>query len=204
MYDDVSYISYPSAAPTMAYSSSTATQNTTSIVNPGTTNQQIIGIEVNTTNCASPLSITNLNLNTAGTASLSDFTNAKIWYTGTSSTFATSTQFGSTVATPTNTFNVSGSQQLAMGTNYFWLTYDIPSTANMGNTVDAICNSIIVAGNTEFPAVTNPGGSRLIDNNYCSPNYGNPCTANPITKVVLANINNTTAMRRNNIIYFLF
>ncbi len=145
----------------MVYVSSTTTQTNTSNVPTNTVNQQIIGIQVVTTGAISPLSATSFTINTNGTNNVADITNAKLWYTGTSATFATTTQVGSTVGAPSGSFNITGSQVLAEGTNYFWLTYDIPCTATLGNLVDAECNSITV-GSAQTPTVQAPTGSRTI------------------------------------------
>ena len=145
----------------MAYTSSTTTQAVTTPILTNTTNQQIIGVQVVTTGNASPLSITSMTFNTTGTTSTADITNAKIFYTGTSSTFATTTQFGSTNATPNGSYNITGSQALAEGTNYFWLTYDIPNGATVNNVVDAECTSLTV-GSAQTPTASAPTGTRTI------------------------------------------
>jgi hypothetical protein len=149
----------------MAYSSSNSTQTVTTSINAASTNQQIIGIQVVTTGSLNPLTLSKLVLNATGTTSGSDIANAKIFYTGVSSTFATTTQFGSTIATPTTTnFDVTGTQVLAQGTNYFWLTYDINATAVHNNVVDGECVSITAAGTDYTPTTTAPSGSRSIVN----------------------------------------
>lgn len=146
----------------MAYTSSTTTQAVTSNIFTNTTNNQIVGIQIVTTGNASPLSATSFTLNTTGTtAPATDITNAKLWYTGTSSTFATTSQFGSTNATPSGSYSITGSQVLAEGTNYFWLTYDIPTGATVNNVVDAECTSLTV-GSAFTPTVTAPAGTRTI------------------------------------------
>jgi hypothetical protein len=146
----------------MTYVSSTTTQAVVSPVLTNTTDQQVIGIQIVTTGNSSPVSATSFSLNTNGTtAPGTDITNAKLWYTGTSSTFATSTQFGSTIPAPAGNFAITGSQALAEGTNYFWLTYDIPSTATVNNVIDAECTSLTV-GSPQTPTVTAPAGSRTI------------------------------------------
>ncbi len=145
----------------MVYDSSTTTQNTTD-VGTNQTNQQVIGIKIYTSGSLTPLSVTNFNLNTNGTTNAAvDITNAKLFYTGTSGTFAATSQFGSTVASPSGAFAISGSQTLATGTNYFWLTYDIPSGATDGNLADAECNQISV-GSNYVPTIQAPAGARTI------------------------------------------
>ena|GEM_PF-951585 len=145
----------------MVYVSSTTTQTNTSSVQTNTTNQQVIGIQVVTSGTTSPLSATSFTLNTNGTSNVADITNAKLFYTGTSSTFATTTPFGSSVATPSGSFGFTSTQTLSTGTNYFWLTYDVPCGATLSNVIDAECNSITVVS-SQTPTVQAPVGSRTI------------------------------------------
>lgn len=146
----------------MSYVSSTTTQGVVTPVITNTTDQQVIGIQIVTTGNTNPVSATSFSLNTNGTtAPGTDITNAKIWYTGNSSTFATTTQFGTTVPVPAGSYDITGSQALTEGTNYFWLTYDIPVTATVNNVIDAECTSLTVVS-AQTPTVTAPAGSRTI------------------------------------------
>ncbi|MCB9360693.1 MAG: T9SS type A sorting domain-containing protein [Flavobacteriales bacterium] len=159
----------------MAYSSCTTTQNNTTNVVPGATDQEIIGIEVVTTGETSPFDLTQLRLRTTGTTDwTTDLTgNLKVYYTGNSSTFATTTLFGTaTLAAPGTNIFVNGTQTLASGTNYFWVAYDIASGATLNNFVDALCNRITIGGGVgnQIPTVTTPAGNREIDIVYCTSN----------------------------------
>jgi hypothetical protein len=146
----------------MTYVSSTATQAVTTPVITGQADQQVIGIQIVTSGNTSPINATSFSLNTNGTtAPGTDIINAKIWYTGNSNTFATTTQFGSTFAVPAGNYDITGSQPLAEGTNYFWLTYDIPVTAVANNVIDAECTSLTVIS-AQTPMVTAPVGTRTI------------------------------------------
>ncbi|MEI7484417.1 MAG: BNR-repeat neuraminidase N-terminal domain-containing protein [Ignavibacteriota bacterium] len=150
-------------AANMAYSSSTVTQTILSDVYQNSTNNQVIGIQVVTTGSSSPVTATKFNITTNGTTSLTDIANAKIFYTGTSSTFTTATQFGSTVAVPTDVFDITSSgQTLSNGTNYFWLTYDITSNATGGNIIDGECKTVTVGGSDYTPSPSAAEGSRTI------------------------------------------
>lgn len=161
-YVDIDNVSVYTPA-NMAYVSSTSTQTVTTNVIAGAVNQQVIGIQVVTSGSLIPLDVTKFTVNANGTTSTSDISNAKIWYTGTSSSYATTTQFGSTIAVPTtDNFEISGTQALMQGTNYFWLSYDIPSSAVSGNVVDAECTGVEVGGSAYVPTVTAPAGTRLI------------------------------------------
>lgn len=156
---------YYSLASPMTYISSTATQNTND-VGAGTNNNQVIGIEVVTSGTTSPLSVDGFRFFTNGTTSYStDIQNAKVYYTGTSSTFSTTVQFGTTFATPpapSSNMDITGSQTLQEGTNYFWLTYDVPAGATINNFIDAACNYVTVNATNQSPTVSAPAGSRQI------------------------------------------
>ncbi len=156
--DDVSYDAYPDV---MRYSSSTTTQ-ITGAVGVGFTNQPIIRLEVTMQGAADPLSLTSITFNTTGTTNTADIASAKVYYTGISSTFSTSTQFGTTVTNPSGTFTITGNQQLSAGTNYFWLVYDVSASATEGNFLDAQCTGFVVGGTSYTPSVTNPTGNREI------------------------------------------
>ncbi len=146
----------------MTYTSSTTTQTVTSAVIKPATNQQIIGVQIVTAGNASPLTVTTLNFNTNGsTNSSGDVSNARVFYTGTSNTFATSTQFGSDVPAPSGAFAVNGSQFLAEGTNYFWLVYDVPAGATLNNILDAEFLNLNY-GTVQTPTLSAPAGSRTI------------------------------------------
>ncbi len=147
---------------TLAPSGTTTTQNNTGSVLQNATNNEIIGIHLTTPGSVSPLTATSFTFNTTGTTNVTDISNAKVWFTGSSSAFATTTQFGSTVASPSGSFTITGSQTLVGCNNYFWLTYDVTSGATPANLIDAECTSLIVSSTTYFPTVTAPSGNRPI------------------------------------------
>ncbi|MBL4705111.1 MAG: T9SS type A sorting domain-containing protein [Flavobacteriales bacterium] len=156
-------ITYSSASP-MTYSSSSTIQNNTTNIPLCSSNQEIIGIEVVTSGSTSPIDLTELRVQTSGsTDPLNDISNIDIYYTGSSSTFATATLFGSAAPaiSGTNIF-VNGTQTLNNGVNYFWVTYDIAGGANSGNNVDALCNRVTVGGTNYVPSITNPAGNRTL------------------------------------------
>jgi hypothetical protein len=106
-----------------------------------------------------------LHLTTSGSTNAgADLLNAKVYYTGFSSVFSTSTQFGSTVASPNGAYTVNGSVVLTQGTNYFWITYDITPGASLGDTVSGCCTQAIGSGvmGTQVPTLTCPGGIQTI------------------------------------------
>ena len=147
----------------MTFASSTTTQASAAAILQNSTNQAVIGVQVVTNDNANPLEITKFTFNANGTTAATDISNAKVWSTGNAATFAATTQFGSTVASPTLTsFDITGSQSLLPGTNYFWLTYDIPLNAIATNVVDAECTNVTVATVDHLPTATAPSGTRTI------------------------------------------
>lgn len=146
----------------MTYTSSTTTQSNTASVFRGTSNTEIIGITVNMSGTTSPLSATSFTLNTGATTNATNsIDSAKIFYTGSSNTFATTNRFGQ-IGAPNGSFNITGSQTLNDGANFFWLVYDVKPTATVSNILDAECNSITIDGVPRTPTVQNPAGSRTI------------------------------------------
>jgi hypothetical protein len=119
-----------------------------------------------TTGSISPISVTELEFNLGGTTTLADLVgNVKVYYTGNSNAFATGNLFDSNTL-PGGTFGwslFSGSQTLAEGSNYFWLTVDIDPTATLLNVVDGRCRRVTVDGVDVLSATAqNPAGNRPI------------------------------------------
>ncbi|RSK42378.1 LamG-like jellyroll fold domain-containing protein [Hymenobacter perfusus] len=146
------------------YISSTSDQPNVSRVAAGSTNQEILRVAIVAGGGTSPaLRATSLSFQTTGsTAPLADIDAARLYYTGTSSTFATTTQFGATATNLSSFFSFTGNQQLATGTNYFFLVYDVNANATIGNQLDATVISLTAGGSARTPSVTAPAGSRQI------------------------------------------
>ena len=125
----------------------------------------------------------------------------RIYYTG-ENEFSTTTQFGTDghdlVASPNGTYTVTptAATTLSAGTNYFWLTYDIPSGAVKGDFAEAAITSVVVSGSTKTPASTT-AATQLINAAYCTPAATN-CAVGAtsygyISNVQLGTINNSSA-----------
>lgn len=146
----------------MAFNSIAVLQPSTKNVSRNGLNEEILRIDVDMSGELSPASLTQLSLGTAGTSNNADITNARVFYCGNDSNFSKNVQFGSTITSPGSTFNVTGTQPLLKGKNYFWLTYTISNTATVDNVIDAICTSATIAGTPQVPSITAPSGSRTI------------------------------------------
>lgn len=151
----------------MSYVSCTTTQPNTASVERCLNGQDVIRIEVVTSGCTSPISLTQFQINMTGSTIAGTNTNdvslIHVYYTGNSSTFSTINAFdGAGTAVATGTITISGSRTLTSGTNYFWVAYDMNNaSATNGNVIDAQCTSLTV-GIARTPAATNPAGSRII------------------------------------------
>jgi hypothetical protein len=152
------------------YTGSSVTQASTANVTQFSINQEILRIKISGTgNCGE--TVTSFSFNTDGgngTGSnlpTSNISQAKVYYTGSSSTFATTSFFGS-VTSPNGAFTITGSQELVTNDSYFWLTYDVPGDANTAsgsNLLDAQLVNYVLSGVTRTDMTTPaPTGSRPI------------------------------------------
>jgi hypothetical protein len=163
----------------MTYMGSTTLQTKVDRVAQGSTNQEVLKVMLIMSSTGAPASLTQMDFTANGTTDTSDIENIKVYYTGNSSTFATGTQFGSTLANLPGTmnFSVTGALFLTNDTNYAWLTYDVKSGAVIGNVVDGECTSATIATIPQTPTVTNPAGSRQIRQQYCNNIITDPVNA---------------------------
>ena len=145
----------------MEYVSSSAFQDAAGVL-LGYDNALVMGIEIDINYGVDPFSITDIQCNSNGTNDQDDISNAKVFYTGIVDEFSTVNQFGSAVSDPEGSFSFTGTQQLKHGTNYFWLTYEISSSAELGNVVDAECVTVTVDDVIRYPEITAPAGTKEI------------------------------------------
>ncbi len=166
-YGEVEDYSINVTSPTpMSFVSSAVTQNNTGTVQTCASNQEIIGVEIVTSGSLTPFDLNQMRIRTNGSDDiLSDVSNIDVYYTGNSSSFSTGTLFGSaTPLAPGTNVNITGTQTLSSGTNYFWIAYDLNAGATVGNRLDALCNRIFMSGvgGTRTPSGTDPAGDRTI------------------------------------------
>lgn len=125
-------------------------------------NQPVINIQVYASGNSNAISANQFNFNTSGTTNIADVSKAKLFYTGTSSNFSATNQFGGSINTPNYTLAFNGNQTLNNGINNFWLAYDIPANATVGNIVDGIVDNVVVNTTTRSPQYVNVPGSKTI------------------------------------------
>jgi hypothetical protein len=127
----------------------------------GLTNQRVIATKISTTGQLSPINLTALNFTMNGTTAISDVNSIKIYYTGASNRFDTNNLFA-TVTPASGNLVANGTQALVEGDNYFFICYDVKSSANEGNLLDATCEAVTVGGNLRNIATNSPSGSRVV------------------------------------------
>ncbi|MCX6165508.1 MAG: GEVED domain-containing protein [Ignavibacteriae bacterium] len=164
---------------------------------PATLNNQIVQVQIADTGALNPISINRIKFGTGGSNNPSvDIANAKVWYTRSSSTFAVTRQYGTSIPTPNGVMNFTDTATLdPNATNYFWLTYDLSPSAVSGDSVTARCDSIIGSSpmGGQVPSTVAPSGANPIDP-YCFGTYTNVGLPYGIyiTNVNFGSINNTS------------
>lgn len=127
----------------------------------------VIRIDINVIGTAGSL-IFNKIVVRAKNTDHNDVTNVKLYYT-TSPVFSNSQQVGNTKTFSNDTANFSSLNfNLPSGQSYFWVTYDIPGSAVLFDTVDALIPAygIEIGGKTYPQTNSNPAGYRIIYTNF--------------------------------------
>lgn len=145
----------------MQVTSSAAIAPPTNSIAPGSSDNQILQAQINTTGTLNVLSASQLVFNTNGTSNTANITNAKLYYTGTSGTFSTATLIG-TITNPSGAMTFNFNQTLATGANNFWLVYDVSSSATAGSTFKAEFTQATVASVNYTPSPKSTCESRKI------------------------------------------
>lgn len=129
----------------------------------GDVNQRIVAVKTSVSGTINPLTVSTLKFTMTGTSAITDVTNIKIYASGINARFnpSTATLFG-TVTPANGNLVVNGSQALANGDNYFWITYDVSATATEGNLLDATVESITANNVLYTPTNTIVSGNRVI------------------------------------------
>ena len=136
-------------------------------VSLGGTNQAVVAAVWYNRGALNPKVAQSITFNTTGTTNTSDLVAARVFYTGNSATYSSSSslrQFGSSITSPSGSMYFSDTLSMKTGANYFWLVYDITSsTSALGHSVDATCSNVVdSSGPGRTPIVQAPAGSNLI------------------------------------------
>jgi len=141
---------------------------------------------------------------TKGTTNNQDIINAHLYFTGINDysnlPLNGADTAGKIISKPNGTFVFITNKQMHSGTNYFLLTYDISTTGNVGDFVDATLDSVKINDTLWSVRSGNPAGNRYIDifGSYCNVSVAIPNSVNPqyigISNVKIGKaINNSSA-----------
>jgi hypothetical protein len=121
----------------------------------------IIGLNIQTENPSDPISLSEIKFKPTGSDDfMNDVSKINIYYTANNAVFNTDNLFGT--ATTQDTI-ITGSQELEVSDNYFWIAYDMHAAASVGNKVDAECHYIMIDDTKYFPTDSAPTGNRTIE-----------------------------------------
>lgn len=192
------------AAANTYQSASVIHPNIARVPRQGQPNSPVMRIRIITTNTGAPMQVSQFNLATSGGGNdTANIAAARLYYTGNINAFSTQTPFGNNYAplNPTtaswNPYVISGSQYLNFDTNYFWLAYDIKTSAIAGDSVDAELTSFVLNGATNTPGTVILAGSFKIELPYCKVSFSGLGTALPahreeITRVIVGTLDNAS------------
>ncbi|GAB1365168.1 hypothetical protein MASR1M36_00390 [Candidatus Cloacimonadaceae bacterium] len=146
------------------YEDTVTEQSSTASISANATNQQIVRANVMTSGSLSNTTINSLTFNTNGTTDVSDIVAARVYYTGSSTTFSTTTQYGATITNfgAKGSFTVSQNLSVSSGNHYFWLVYDVGANLIIGDRFDAQCTAVSVNNTSRTPSISDPTGYRSV------------------------------------------
>ncbi|MFN4083926.1 MAG: GEVED domain-containing protein [Bacteroidia bacterium] len=152
----------------MTYLGSSAIHPTLAQIERGTSNNQMLRIMVRTSSTGAPISVSQFDLATTNSANIvANVDSIRVWFTGNNPNFSATNLFGAT-GPQTAPFSITGFQNLLNDTNYFWVTYNVRSTANVGDSLDAEVTGITVNSVLQVPSNGSPIGQRFIRAPYCA------------------------------------
>lgn len=107
------------------------------------TNNEILKVDIQTTGSSNPIKINKLSFNT-GYTDTKNITNAKLWYNGILSDFSSAAQIGNVIPNPNGNLNFDIDVQLLdNGSNFFWLSYDVPKGTPLNQNLEATPINIV-------------------------------------------------------------
>ncbi len=131
-------------------------------VKPGSENQDILRVVVETEGVTSPIHVSSITVDVSMSDDLNDISSLAMFSTGMSPEFGTDEIFGEEQAPGSGTVTFTGDITLNPGNNYLWLACNVAQNATIGNNIDAELVNIEVAGQTETATETDYQGSRTI------------------------------------------
>lgn len=151
----------------MTYNSSEVQSATEETLAAGNVNERMLIFNIKTSNTLTPLAAEGFKFDATGTTTLSRLTKAKVYFLGKKAEFSTSNLVGEVSLSGSSTFEVTGSQSLIEGNNYFALTYDVSPEAINDEEVVAALSSVKLSG-TSHTVTNSVQAKRKVDNTFKS------------------------------------
>ena len=142
----VDQVQFLSDAPMVVDSVYTTQPKTPTLI--GKDDNPVLMLKVEATGVNTAQKITSIDLTTSGTTNIDDIEQVKLYYTGSNARFSSENQFGNGQSA-TEVLIVTGEAELSHGTNYFWVSYQLKSTAGLLNKVDANISSVSFGNGTK-------------------------------------------------------
>ncbi|MDO7873390.1 BNR-repeat neuraminidase N-terminal domain-containing protein [Hymenobacter sp. ASUV-10] len=143
-------------------SSLTYTQ-TTANTGASATNQVAASLTVTTAGSGAQPNLTAVTVDLTGTSNVADIAAARLYRSNTSSYSLASATLVATGTVSGTSINFTGSQLLDLGSNYFFLVYDIAGTATSGDQITSAFSSVTIGGTpytgSSTPAITLSGAA---------------------------------------------
>ncbi|MDR1739331.1 MAG: DUF4465 domain-containing protein [Bacteroidales bacterium] len=139
----------------------TAFHGDTAIVKPGSKNQQILGIQINTEGTFTSLALSEVKLKLKN--STPNIEKVSVLYSASQKDFSNAVLFGSTT-TLQEEVTITGNRALPEGASYFWISYDLKDDANVDVAIDAALILVKTNSGTHTAENGDPSGNRIIKN----------------------------------------
>lgn len=165
-------------------------RNTEAEIVKGSSGNEIIGVNIRTNEEGrlNPLTVDEFNFSKSGTEIPGDIESASLYYSRGKASFDPN-NIQEQLTSPDFDFSFSPGTTLKAGNNYFWLTYEVDSDAEIGNKVNAAFKEAIVQNISYSSDSAQPAGYR--DIGYCK-TYGIQNNFVFIDGITLDSINNQT------------
>ena len=115
----------------------------------GKLNNPVLQVKVRASGHFEPISVNQLEIGPGRTDDPLEIRQVRVFFTGPSDRFSEQQQFGGDQKLGESVL-FNGSQELAHGINYFWVSYELESGAELSHTVDASCKSLMFDNNLEI------------------------------------------------------
>jgi hexosaminidase len=155
---------FTTTLPDMTFSSISAENYNEYFSLPGSTNQDILKINIVTDGVINPVTFNSITITTEGTDNLNDISFVKIYYTGGNSHFSPDELIDIEQAPVTGEMTFTEDQTLNPGNNFFWVAFDVADNAVVDNKLDATLSFAVINNDTFSPSTTSPSGYRVIKN----------------------------------------